>query len=92
MAEHHIDIRVNNESIFAPKLATPCPDCPSEQVARALAIKFGLNEYVAMDHSSHHRKTLDGGTFSRATYFIPYWHALVKASAREIRLIESRVG
>lgn len=90
MAEHHIDIRVNNESIFTPKPIIPCPDCPSDEVARQLAKKLGLNEYIALYRGMHHRMN-DGGPIARATYHIPYWHALVAQSAREVRLIESRL-
>lgn len=69
-----------------------CPDCPPEPVARELALKLGLNEYLVIHYRAHWRKWVDGGLIAQASYEIDYWHALVRASQRELKLIESRCG
>lgn len=67
-----------------------CPDCPPESIARELARKFGLKEYLVTHYHAHWRKWVDGGPINQASYEIDYWHAFVRAAARERKLIESR--
>lgn len=89
MAEHHIDIKLNGKSLFTTATPAPCPHCPPEPIARELAIKLGMDEYLTV-RVRHWRKHLNGGLIAPASYEIDYWHALVRASARELKLIESR--
>lgn len=70
---------------------TPCPHCPPEPVARELARKAGLNEYLVIRYRAHWRKWVDeDGVIAQADDEIDYWHALVRVMARERKLIESR--
>lgn len=68
-----------------------CPHCPPEPIARELARKAGLSEYLVVRYRAHWRKWVDGsGLIAQASYEINYWHALMGVMARERKLIESR--
>lgn len=67
-----------------------CSQCPAEPVARELAIKFDLSEYLVIFEYHHWRKSLDGSLIARAVWEIDYWHAFIRAAHRERKLIESR--
>lgn len=90
MAEHHIDIKLNGKSLFTTATPAPCPHCPPEPIARELAVKFNLSEYVTLHKGTHWRKHVEGGLIARELYVIDYWHAFIRAAHRERKLIESR--
>lgn len=70
---------------------TPCPHCPLEPIARELARKAGLKEYLVIRYNAHWRKWVDeDGVIAQADDEIDYWHALMRVMARERKLIESR--
>lgn len=91
MAEHHIDIKLNGKSLFTAAPIAPCPHCPPEPIARELAIKAGMDEYLIV-RVRHWRKRLDGSLIAPASYEIAYWHGLVRIADREKKLIESRIS
>ena len=69
-----------------------CAHCIPEPIARELAMKFGLDYYVTLRRGVHNRRDMDGAPFASNVSYIDLWHAFVRATARERKLIESRVG
>lgn len=67
-----------------------CSICPPEPIARELAIKAGMDEYIAVD-VRHWRKHLNGSFIAPASYEIAYWHGLVAMTERARKLIQSRM-